>query len=98
MKYTIKEKKKRNSLYLNETFHFILKSITQNLFLNKLTKLNTRIKLSELVKLSLKVRLVNRCILTDRRNRFNLLYKFSRLVFLKLARNNDFVGLKRHSW
>lgn len=98
MKYCVKEKQKRNSLYLNETRNIILKSIAQNIYLKKPTRINSIIKLSSIVKLSIKVRLVNRCILTDRRNRFHVLYRFSRLVFLKLARNKDLVGLNRHSW
>nr|YP_010377285.1 ribosomal protein S14 [Odontella aurita]QYB22934.1 ribosomal protein S14 [Odontella aurita] len=98
MKYTLKEKQKRKSLFLNESTHAVLKSMRQNLFIKKPTKLNTTIKLSTLIKLSIKIRLVNRCVLTDRKNRFHLFYKFSRLVFLKLARNKDLLGLNRHSW
>jgi len=98
MKFRLQEKRKRAYLYLLESKHTILKSITKNPFFKKSTKLNTRIKLSILLKLSIRICLVNRCILTDRKNRFNFHYRFSRLLFLKLARNKEILGLKRHSW
>ena len=96
MKYTLKEKQKRNSVYSHDIISTVLKSIVQNSLLQKPTKLNSTLKKSTIIRLAIKVRLVNRYILTERRNRFNLLYKFSRLIFLKLARNKDLVGLKSH--
>lgn len=98
MKYILKEKKNRDNVYKHENTQIILKSIVQNIFFKKPTKLNTTLKLSTLIKSSIKIRLVNRCILTGRKNRFNRLYKFSRLIFFKLARNNSFVGLKKSVW
>ena len=98
MKYNIKEKKNRKSHYLYEDSQIILKTIIQNQYIETTAKLNATLKFSAITKLSAKVHLVNRCIITGRRNRVNKLYKFSRLVFLKLARNTDISGLKKETW
>ena len=98
MKYLLNEKRNRFGFYWQESVRIVLKSISQNIYLEKPTKLTTLLKLSTLINNFIKIRLVNRCIITDRRNRYNLFYKFSRLIFLKLGRNNDLVGLKRHNW
>ena len=97
-KYNLKEKRNRNARYFIEDNQLILKSIRQNNFIEKPTKLNATLKLSNVLKNLNKTRLVNRCILTGRKNHVNKLYKFSRLVFLRLARNSDIVGLKKSVW
>jgi ribosomal protein S14 len=53
--------------------------------------------LSNLPQNSRKVRLNKRCTLSGRKSSFNSLYRFSRLVFLRLARQGEIVGLKKSS-
>ena len=98
MKYNLKEKKNRKSHYFSEASQIILKSIIRNRHLETTTKLNVTLRFSTITKLSSKVHLVNRCVITGRKNRCNKLYKFSRLIFLKLARNNDILELKKETW
>lgn len=97
-KYNLKEKLNRTSRYFIEDNQIILKSIRQNSFVEKPTKLNTTLKISNVTKYLRKTRFVNRCILTGRKNHVNKSYRFSRHVFLRLARNTDIVGLKKTIW
>lgn len=98
MKSNLHEKKSRKSHSFYEDRQIIFKSIIKNYHIETPTKLNATLKSSTIPKWSVKVHLVNKCIITGRKKRFNRLYKFSRLIFLKLARNNDILGLKKDTW
>jgi ribosomal protein S14 len=97
-KYNLKEKRNRTARFFIEDNQIILKSIRQNTFIEKPTKLNTTLKISNMTKYFNKIRFVNRCILTGRKNHVHKLFRFSRLVFLRLARNSDIVSLKKGVW
>jgi ribosomal protein S14 len=62
-------------------------------------KWNAISKLSTFAGKHNKTRFVNRCILTNRKAKFNRIFKkFSRLSFLALARSGAISGLKKSSW
>ena len=82
-----------------ELSYNILKSIIQNENLPLTTKWNAIIKLSNLSVSQNKTRFVHRCVLTNRKAKFNRIFKnFSRLSFLRLARCGSVPGLKKSSW
>jgi ribosomal protein S14 len=93
-----KDKKKRLNNFKFELKSKILKSLTKNFNLTNNTRWNASLILTDLpIKLN-KISLNNRCILTFRRSSFKQLYSISRLVFLKLARENRISGLKKNIW
>ena len=98
MKYSLKDKTNRIIVYSHEDNRIISKSLLYNDYIVNTTKWNITLELSSSIKTSCGIRVVNRCILTDRKNHFNKFYRFSRLVFLKLARNHDLVGIQKSAW
>jgi len=76
----------------------ILKSIATNNNLMSKTRWSARLKLSDIFVNSSKTRIVKRCLLTGRKSTIAKSYRFSRLVFLRLARNGLITGLKKSSW
>jgi len=91
-KQTQKDKKIRKFFNQQELNHIILKSIVKNENLSLVLKWNA------ISKLSTKTRFVNRCILTNRKAKFNRIFKkFSRLSFLSLARSGAIPGLRKSS-
>lgn len=98
-KQTQKDKKIRKSYNKQELNHIILKSIVKNENLSLVLKWNAISKLSTFSGNQNKTRFVNRCILTNRKAKFNRIFKkFSRLSFLSLARSGAISGLKKSSW
>lgn len=98
-KQTQKDKKIRKLYNQNELNHIILKSIVKNENLSLVLKWNAVLKLSNFAGNQNKTRFVNRCVLTNRKAKFNRIYKkFSRLSFLSLARSGSIPGLKKSSW
>jgi ribosomal protein S14 len=97
-KQTQKDKKLRKSFDNRELSHIILKSIVKNENLSLLVKWNAILKLSNSLGSQNKTRFVNRCVLTNRKAKFNRIFKkFSRLSFLSLARSGAISGLKKSS-
>lgn len=97
-KQTQKDKKLRKSFNQQELNHVILKSIVKNENVSLLVKWNAVLKLSNFAGSQNKTRFVNRCILTNRKAKFNRVFKkFSRLSFLVLARSGIIPGLKKSS-
>ena len=94
----IKDKKKRNLQLQFEKKQKILKSISKNESLTKITRWNSNSQLSILNSNSYSIKLVRRCIITGRKNILNKMFKISRLAFLKLARNGLISGIKKASW
>jgi len=98
-KQTQKDKKLRKSFNQQELNHVILKSIVKNENLSLLIKWNAVLKLSKFSGSQNKTQFVNRCVLTNRKAKFNRIFKkFSRLSFLSLARSGVISGLKKSSW
>ena len=98
-KQTQKDKKLRKSFNQQELNNVILKSIVKNENLSLLIKWNAVLKLSKFFGSQNKTQFVNRCVLTNRKAKFNRIFKkFSRLSFLRLARSGSVPGLKKSSW
>lgn len=93
-----KDKKKRINNSKVELKSKILKSLTKNFNLTKNIRWNATLKLTDFPTQLNKISLNNRCVLTFRKSSFKQLYSISRLVFLKLARENKICGIKKHIW
>ena len=90
-----KDKKTRKKIKDFEKKKFILKSITNNLNLTNLARFNALTNISKLQTKTSKVFISNRCINTVNKKTFNKLTRFSRIIFLKLARNKSIYGLTK---
>jgi small subunit ribosomal protein S14 len=98
-KHLISDKKKRKLTLKYENKRIILKSILKNSNLFKTTRWNASLLLTDLCYNNItKTRLVNRCILTGRKGKFRQSYRFSRLIFLNLARNGLINGIRKSTW
>nr|YP_010163997.1 ribosomal protein S14 [Thalassiosira nordenskioeldii]QRK25900.1 ribosomal protein S14 [Thalassiosira nordenskioeldii] len=100
MKKQIKKDKNIRKLFAQQELdNIILKSIIKNENLSLIVKWNAVSKLASFSRSQNKTRFVNRCILTNRKAKFNRIFKkFSRLSFLNLARSGTISGLKKSSW
>ena len=98
-KQTQKDKRIRKLFNKRELNYVILKSIVKNENLSLIVKWNAVSKLSDFSTSQNKTKFVNRCVLTNRKAKFNRIFKkFSRLRFLLLARAGTIPGLKKSSW
>ena len=97
-KLLTKDKKNRMLIKHFELKHFILKQISNNNNFQKITKWNALNKLSNLSKSSSKTYITNRCVKTVNKKTFHKFSNFSRMVFLKLARDGYVSGLRKSSW
>ena len=88
-----KDKKIRQKIKKFEKKKLILKSISNNLSFTNLVRLNALNDLTKMQKKTSKVSISNRCVSTINKKKFNKLTKFSRIVFLKLARHRKIYGL-----
>jgi small subunit ribosomal protein S14 len=93
-----KDKIKRKIVLEFETKRIILKSIIRNTNLLNKARWAANLELSDLFVNSSRGRLVNRCVLTGRKSKVRNRYHFSRLTFLKMAKNGLISGLKKSSW
>lgn len=93
-----KDKKIRKTIYIFEKKKFILKSISQNLNFFNLIRWKAYFNLSLLPSTSSKTFITNRCVKTIHKKRFNKLTNFSRMVFLKLVKSNQFNSIYKGSW
>lgn len=91
-----KDKNKRILNHKLENKKFILKSIFKNVSVSKMISYNSGFKYTEFPIYS--TALVNRCVLTGRKKRFRVSFRFSRLAFLKYARAGYVHGLTKSSW
>lgn len=99
----MKKKNRKEKLYRNlyasvENKRTILKSISKNFNLTKLTNWNA---FSDLTSKSINYshsKLTKRCVLTNRKNKYTKVLNVSRLKFLQLARNGEIVNLKKAVW
>ena len=97
-KILVKDKKNRKTIKHLEINHFILKRISHNHNFHKITKWNALNKLSSFSKSNSKTGLTNRCVITVNKKIFHKFSSFSRMLFLKLARNGMISGLRKSSW
>ena len=93
-----KDKKIRKQIQKVEKKKFVLKMLLNNLNFTNLIRFNALDKLNKLDKKTSKVFISNRCITTINKRKFNKLTKFSRMVFLKLAKHKKIYGLTKASW
>lgn len=90
-----KDKNKRNLNSKIENKRVILKSIIYNNKISKIIRWNCELELTNISSNNFKIGIVNRCVFTGRKGKFNKQFRFSRLSFLKLARNGFIGGLKK---
>jgi len=96
MKNQIQKDKNKRSLNLKfENQRIILKSIMRNSNFSKTVRWNSELELAKFNSNSYKTRLVNRCILTGRSGKTHSAFRYSRLSFLRLARNGFISGLRK---
>lgn len=92
-----KEKYYRVNVSNIEKENKLFKSILFNMYFPCTSRWNCALNQSSFKNKTIS-RLVNRCLLTRHRKKFHFLFKFSRLVFLRLARNGQIFGLKKSVW
>ena len=98
-KHLISDKKKRKLMLKYENKRIILKSLIKNSNIFKTTKWNASLLLTDFCYTNIsKTRVVNRCIFTGRKGKFRQSYRFSRLIFLNLARNGLINGIRKSTW
>jgi len=99
MKYLLeKDKKRRKLINKYELKRLFLKSISFNCNLPVTIRWKAGLKLSELPKDSSKIRLKNRCVLTNRSKGVYSSLKISRIELRNLASTGKISGLKKSSW
>lgn len=93
-----KDKKVRKIINQFEKKKFILKIIQNNINLPYLLRFNASNNLNSMTKKASKTLLSNRCIATVNKKKFGKLTNYSRIFFLKLAKNKKIYGLSKASW
>ena len=93
-----KDKKKRKLGFEDENKKIVLKSIYKNTNLPKIMRWNSGVKFTGIPKASFASNFVNRCVLTGRKKQTDKNFRFSRLSFLKLARNGLISGVSKSTW
>lgn len=88
----------RSTVKILETKKQLLKQISFNTSLSKFVRWKAFLKLYGLSLKSSTVKLTNRCILTNRKKRFNKHYNFSRIMFLRLAKSKQLTDIKKINW
>ena len=99
MKKLIEKDKKIRKIIKNlEKKKFILKIILNNINLPHLLRFNALNNLDGLPKKASKTLISNRCVATINKKKFGKLTHYSRIFFLKLARNKKIHGITPASW
>ena len=93
-----KDKKVRKKIKKLEKKKFILKIIQNNLNFPYLLRFNASNNLNSITKKASKTLVSNRCIATINKKKFGKLTNYSRIFFLKLAKDKKIYGLTRASW
>ena len=93
-----KDKKTRKKVQNVEKKKFILKILLNNFNFTNFIRFNALSNLNKIDKKTSKVLISNRCINTINKKKFNKFTKFSRMIFLKLAKNKKINGLIKASW
>lgn len=99
MKY-LKQKDKQNRIGFKnfEYKKLIVKTLITNTNLSKVVRWKFSKELIVLPKKFLLSSFNNRCVITGRKKRINKLYSFSRIMFLRLAREGKLNNLKKATW
>lgn len=99
MKKQIKKNINQRYLFKNEEKkRLVLKSIAQNLNLEKKIRWKIQKKLIKLSNNSSVTRIKNRCIITGRSRSVYRFFKLSRIQLRKLASEGSLPGLSKYSW
>lgn len=99
MKKLVKQdKKRRNNIRLIEKKYFVLKYVFKNLNYSILIRWFVFLKLNLLTKNCSKFLLLNRCLCSINKKRFNKLTVFSRHIFLKLIQQGLMTGIYKSTW
>ena len=77
---------------------FILNNLSKNTNLKSSIRYNASLTLFNFSSNYFKTRIVNRCIVTSRKSKIHNNFRFSRLFFLKIARQGLISGVKKSSW
>lgn len=93
-----KDKKLRENILGIENKLFILKLIIKNSNFFTLIRWKAFLKLKVLTENASKISVINRCLLSANKKRFNKLTGFSRHIFLKIIRSGSVPGFKKSSW
>lgn len=94
-KLVYKDMSKRNLVSKFELKKNLLKSIYKNSCLTTFMRLKALNSLINLPKNGNLTRVSNRCIITGRNSKNNKHYRFSRLVFLRLAKSGHIAGIRK---
>lgn len=99
MKKLLKKDKKKRIFFLKaEKNYTILKSLSKNNHLITNINWNATLNLTALPHRINSNNFTNRCVITSRKSVINQLYSISRLVFLRLVKNDKIYGLKKNFW
>ena len=93
-----KDKKVRKKVKKLEKQKFIFQTISNNSNLSNLIRFNAFYNLNHLPIRASKTFVSNRCVNTFNKKKSNKLTRFSRIIFLRLARNKKIHGLTKSSW
>lgn len=93
-----KDKKIRRKIKKLEKQKFIFRAISNNSTLSNLIRFNAFYNLNQLPSRASKTFVSNRCVNTFNKKKSNKLTHFSRIIFLRLARNHKIHGLTKSSW
>jgi ribosomal protein S14 len=93
-----KDKKTRKKIEDLEKKKFIFQAISKNSNLSNLIRFNAFHNLNKLPTRASKTFVSNRCVNTFNKKKSNKLTHFSRIIFLRLARNQKIHGLTKSSW
>lgn len=97
-KILYKDKKNRKLVKNYENIRFIFKSIIKNTKLPNVLRWNAILKLANFNHNNSQTYLVRHCLLTGRKSKYSKLFKVSRLIFFKLAREGKISGIKKSTW
>ena len=93
-----KDKKVRKIINKLEKKKIILKIIVNNINLPYLLRFNALNTLNSMTIKASKTLISNRCIATTNKKKFGKLTHYSRIFFLKLAKNKKIHGITPASW
>jgi ribosomal protein S14 len=97
-KLIAKDKKIRKKIKNLEKKRFVFQTISSNSNLSNLVRFNAFYNLNKLPNRTSKTFVSNRCVNTFNKKKSNKLTHFSRMIFLRLARNKKIHGLTKSSW
>ena len=98
-KQSIKDLKKRLSVYKQEKKTLLLKFIIRSTKLSKKLRNKAQHNFFKMESFDFsKIRVNNRCIFTSRSKSVNSRIKLSRITFRKLASDGLLLGIKKSSW